>query len=97
MMECLNHTLKAMLQKHVAKLGSQWDRYLAGGLWAYHNTPYEATREKLSFLLFGMDLQSSTEAALFPTTHIEPADLEDYWEEVILSLSSAHDLAACNI
>ena len=42
-----------MIRKYVAKFGSQWDKYLAGVVWAYRNTPHEATQEKPSFLLFG--------------------------------------------
>ena len=63
----------------------------------YQNIPHEATREKPSFLPFGIDLQSPTEAALLPTSPTEPADLEEYQEELILSLSSARELAASNI
>ena len=44
-----------MIRKHIAKFGSQWDKYLAGVVWAYRNTPHEATQEKpsMTFLLFG--------------------------------------------
>ena len=59
-------------------------QYLSGVMWACRNTPHESTGEKPSFLLFGVDCQTPTEAALLP-----PAKLEDYWEEVIQSLSSA--------
>ena len=45
---------KAMLQKTCAKFGQQWDRFLPGVLWAYRNTPHESTKEKPSFLLFGV-------------------------------------------
>ena len=45
MLERMNRTLKSMLRKHVAKFGSQWDRYLPGILWAYRNTPHESTKE----------------------------------------------------
>ena len=34
MMERLNRTLKLMIRKHVAKFGSQCDKYLPGVLWA---------------------------------------------------------------
>ena len=60
MVECLNRTFKTMLRKHVAKFHSQWDRFLPGVLWAYRNTPNESTKEKPSFLLFGIDLKSPT-------------------------------------
>lgn len=66
MVEWFNRTLKTALIKHAARFGPQWDRYLSGVLWAYRNTPHEATKEKPSFLLFGMDLRTPTEAALLP-------------------------------
>lgn len=93
MIERLNRTLKAMIRKHVAKFGNQWDKYLAGILWAYRNTPHEATQEKPSFLLFGVDCRSPTEAALLPTEPLEPTDVADYREELVLSLSSARAVA----
>ena len=58
MVECLSRTLKTMLRKHVAKFHQQWDMFLPGILWAYRNTPHDSTREKPSFLLFGIDLKS---------------------------------------
>ena len=64
--ERLNRTLKSMLRKTCAKFGQQWDCFLSGVLWAYRNTPHESTKEKPSFLLFGIDLKSPTEAALLP-------------------------------
>ena len=39
MVERLNRTLKAMLRKHAAAHGNQWDKFLPGVLWAYRNTP----------------------------------------------------------
>ena len=60
--ERFNRTLKTMLRKHAAKLGNQWDSYLFGVLWAYRNTPHTSTGEKPSFLLFGVDLRTPTEA-----------------------------------
>ena len=97
MVERLNRTFKSMLRKHAMKFGNQWDRYLSGVLWAYRNTPHEATKEKPSYLLFGMDCRSPTEAALLPTEPIEYTDVEEYREEITLSLSSARELAASNI
>ena len=91
--ERFNRTLKTMLRKHAAKFGPQWDRYLHGVLWAYRNTPHEATNEKPSFLLFGMDCRYPTEAALLPPTPVEPTDVEDYRQELTLGLSSARQLA----
>ena len=64
MIERLNRTLKAMLRKRAAQFGTQWDNHLAGMLWAYRNTPHGSSGEKPSFLLFGWDCRSPTEAAL---------------------------------
>ena len=91
MVECLNRTLKGMLRKHAAKFGVQWDRYLSGVLWAYRNTPHEATKEKPSYLLFGTDCRSPTEAAFLPIEPVEYTDIAEYKEEIVLSLSSARD------
>jgi hypothetical protein len=52
-------------------------------LWAYRNTPHESTGEKPSFLLVGIDCRGPTEAAFLPPNLIEPAELNDYYEEVI--------------
>ena len=79
-----------MLRKQAAKFGMQWDKYLSGVLWAYRNTPHSTTGEKPSFLLFGFDCRSPTEAALlsFGTT-----DVSDFREQMMLSLSTARNLA----
>ena len=77
----------------MTKFGTQWDRYLHGLLWAYRNVPHETTGEKPSFLLLGMDLRTPTEAALLPAHPLEPGEVSDYREEVVLSLSSARMMA----
>ena len=97
MIERMYRTLKAMLRKHAVKFGPQWDKFLPGVLWAYRNSPHETTKEKPSFLMFGLDLRSPTEAALLPVEPPEPSDVGDYREELVLSLSSARELAATNI
>ena len=94
MVERFNRTLKSMLRKHAARFGSQWDRYLSGALWAYRNVPHDSTHEKPSFLLLGMDCRTPTEAALLPPRELEPTEVSDCREELILSLSSARQLAA---
>ena len=91
--ERFNRTLKSMLRKHAAKFGVQWDKYLSGVLWAYRNTPHSSTGEKPSFLLFGFDCRSPTEAALLPSRPLKATNLTDYREEMMLSLSSARSLA----
>ena len=49
--------------------------------------------EKPSFLLFGVDLRSPTEAAFLSPSQVTPSLLEDYRHEMMLSLRSAHELA----
>ena len=92
--ERFNRTLKALLRKHSVKFGRQWDKHLPGVLWAYRNTPHDSTGEKPSFLLFGLDCRTPTDAAILPPTPIEPCDVEDYREELVCMLSSARELAA---
>ena len=75
MVERINCTLKAMLRKHTAKFGRQWDQFLPSVLWAYWKTAHESTLEKPSFFLFGVDLHSFTEAAVLPPHDLEGADL----------------------
>ena len=89
MVERFNRTLKTTLRKP-GKFGVQWDRWV---LWAYRNTPHESTGEKPSFLLFGIDCRTPIKAALLPSTPLQPTDMEDYREEMILSLSSAREIA----
>ena len=93
--ERFNQTLKSMLRKQAAKFGMQWDKYLSGVLWAYCNMPHSTTGEKPSFLLFGFDCRSPTEAALLPAKSLRAtnANVSDYREQMVLSLSSARNLA----
>ena len=92
MVERFNRNLKTVLRKHADKLGSLWDTYLPGVLWAYGDTPHAATGEKPSFLLFGLDCRTPTEAAFWPPAQLQVADVEDYRQELIVSLSSAREL-----
>ena len=85
MVERMNRTLKTMLRKYAAKFGLQWDRYLPGVLWAYRNSPHESTKEKPSFLMFGTDCRSPTEAVLLLSSPIRPVEVCDCREELILS------------
>ena len=97
MVERFNRTLKAMLRKRVAQFGAQWDQNLSGILWAYRNTPHETTGEKPSFLLFGWDCRSPTEAAFLPAGDIIPTSVSDYREELMVSLSLARKSALENV
>ena len=93
MIERFNRTLKTMLRKRAAQFGNLWDRHLPGLLWAYRNTPYDTTGEKPSFLLFAWDCRSPTQAALLPVSAVEPTIIEDYREELVITLSSARETA----
>ena len=97
MVERFNRTLKAALRKHTVTFGDQWDTYLSGVLWAYRNTPHDSTGQKPSFLLFGMDCRSPSEAVLLPPEVVRPTDVSDYREQLGLALSSARDSAASSI
>ena len=67
--------------------------HLPAVLWAYRNVPHTGTGEKTSYLLFGVDLRSPTDAALYPEYPIAPTDVSDYREEVVTSLSLARESA----
>ena len=95
--ERFNRTLKTILRKHAARFGSQWDQYLHGVLWAYRNMPHSSTGEKPSFLLYGFDCRSPTEAAYLPGNEVNPTDVSDYREELMTSLTSAREIAAKTI
>ena len=97
MVERFNRTLKAMLRAHAARFGPQWDRYLSGVLYAYRNTPHESTGEKPSYLLFGLDCRTPPEAMFTNPSSITPTDIEDYREELSLSLRHARELASSMI
>ena len=93
MVERFNWTLKSTLSKHASRFGNQWDSYFSSILWVYRNTPHESTGEKPSFLMFDVNLRSPTEAAFLNPSKVTPSTVEDYKKKVMLSLSSAHDLA----
>jgi len=76
MVERFNWTLKTILRKRACQFGNQWDNHIPGLLWAYRNTPHDTTGEKPSFLLFGWDCRSPTEAALLPSDPVAPTCLE---------------------
>ena len=97
MVERFNHTLKTMLRKHASRFGNQWDKYLAGVLWAYRNVPHGSVKEKPSYLLYGLDARTSTGAAFLSSTPHQLTDVSDYREELTLSPASARELAAASI
>ena len=97
LVERYNRTLKTALRKHAARFGVQWDRLLSGVVWAYRNTPHEATQEKPSYLLFGLDCRTPTEAAMLPPSAVQLTEVSTYREELTVSLTSARELAASSI
>ena len=97
MVERFNRTLKSMLRKHAATYGAQWDKYLSAVLFAYRNTPHESTGEKPSFLLFGIDCRTPTEAAYLPPEEMYESEVGDYRKELMMSLSRSRELAARSI
>ena len=76
MVERFNCTLKAMLRKRATQYGIQWDKHLPAVLWAYRNTPHDTTGEKPSFLLFGWDCKSPSEAAMLPPDGAQPTAVQ---------------------
>ena len=94
MVERFNRTLKSALRKHAVNFGNT---YLPGIVYAYRNSPHDSTGEKPSFLLFGFDCQSPSEAALMEPGVLQPTDVSDYREQLVLSLTSARDLATQSI
>ena len=66
-------TLNTMLRKHAAKYWPQWDNRESCG----HTTTLHTSQQ--AFLMFGVDLQSPTEAALFLLpSKLEPTTAEGY-------------------
>ena len=72
MVERFNRTLKTALRKHAATYETQWDKYLSGILFAYRNVPHDSTGEKPSYLLFGTDCRTPTEAVLLKPSSLQP-------------------------
>ena len=97
MVERFNRKLTGMLRSQSTKHGAQWDGYLSGLLWAYRNTPHESTGEKPSFLMYGLDCRSPTEATFLPLNEVQPIDLIDYREKLMMSLTNARSLATAHI
>lgn len=50
-----------------------------------------------SFLLFGVDCRSPAEAAYLKPTDVYPVDIDDYREELQVSVMSARKMAATTI
>ena len=61
-----------------------WDKHILGILWAYSITPHQSTGEKPSYLLFGFDFRSPTEASLLPTSPDSEVDITNYRRELTL-------------
>ena len=94
MVDRFNRTLKTAIRKHAATYGPQWNRYLSGILFAYRNIPHDSMGEKPSYLLFGVDCRTPTDTEFLNPTSLQLTDIQDYREELSLSLASARDIAA---
>ena len=81
----------------MSQFGNQWDQCLHGALWVYRNTLHDATGGKPSFLLFMIDCKTRSEVAYLPSSTLCLAHVVDYREKLMLSLSSARQLAAANV
>ena len=88
-----DRALQAILRKHVEDFGWQWDRCPPGHLWTYHNSPHQSTGERSSFLVFGVDCHSPSEAHLLPPSVAKPRKFDDCQEELVPSLSTARSKA----
>ena len=64
MVEQFNQTLKAILCKHAATYGNQWDSYLFSALYAYPSIDLQGRN-----LMFGIDCSTPTESAFLPPSH----------------------------
>ena len=95
MIERFNRMLKTMLRKHEDVVGKQWDKFPPRVLWSYRT--HNSTREKSSFLLLVIKCRSPTEAAYLKSADIYPMDIDDYWEELQVSVTSAQKLVAATI
>ena len=56
--------------------------------------PHDSTGEKPSYLLFGVDCRTPTDAEFLNPTTLQLTDVQDYREELSLSLASAREIAA---
>jgi len=77
MVERFNRILKTCLRKHAATHGNQWDKYLYGVLYAYRNISHESIGEKPSYLLYGTDCQTPSEAAILPPSPMSWSNVAD--------------------
>ena len=68
-----------------------WDQYISGAVWAYHNTPHSSTVQvKTIILLFGLIVILQLSHQLKPSPLCRATDVGDYW---VLSLSTSRSLA----
>ena len=86
-----------MLREHVSWFGMQWHTHLSSVVWVYHNMLHPSTGKKPLFLLFWFKCCHHIKAATLPTKSLNTTEVTDYWEEIMLNLSSALALAAIYI
>ena len=56
--------------------------------------PHDSTGEKPSYLLFGIDCRTPNDAEFLNPTTLQLTDVQDYREELSLSLASVREIAA---
>ena len=66
-------------------------------LWEYRNVPHEATGEKPSYVLLGVDCHTPTDAAFLPADPVTPVDAMDYRHQPTITLSNARVLAVKSV
>jgi len=81
-----------MLRKHVPKFWMQWDTYLHGMPWAYRNTSHSYTRKNLHS--YCMVSTAGILRRINFTDQVSTKVSSDYREKLVLSLSSAQELAS---
>ena len=89
LVENFNRTLRALVAKHAAKYGSNWDECLPHLLFAYRTKPHESTGESPFFLLHGRDARIPCDALLLTKRTPYQVDIDDYKSELVFGLAEA--------
>ena len=89
LVENFNRTLRAMIAKHAAKYGDNWDEHLPYLLFAYRTKPHESTGESPFFLLYGRDARLPCEDVFSARRTPYQVDLDDYKTELTVGLAEA--------
>ena len=87
LVENFNKTLRAMIAKHAAKYGTNWDDYLPYLLFAYRTKPHESTGESPFFLLYGRDARLPCQDVFSVKRTPYQVDLDDYKTDLTVGLA----------